>query len=50
LETNVRSCGFGRGSFSSKALVEAGFLVGTMMKDENVNETNKQGKKRRRTC
>jgi hypothetical protein len=25
--------------------VEAGFLVGAMMKDENVNETNKQSKK-----
>jgi hypothetical protein len=27
------------------ALVEAGFLVGAMMKDENVNETNEQSKK-----
>jgi hypothetical protein len=32
------------------ALVEAAFLVGAMMKDENLNETNKQSKKRRRTC
>jgi hypothetical protein len=28
------------------ALVEAGFLVGAMMKDEHVNETNKQTKKK----
>jgi hypothetical protein len=32
------------------ALVEPGFLVGDMMKDENVNETNKQSKKERRPC
>jgi hypothetical protein len=46
---NARSCGFGRGSFSFLALVEAGFLVGAMMKDESVNETNVQSKKRK-TC
>jgi hypothetical protein len=28
------------------ALVEAGFLVGAMMKDENVNETYEQSKKK----
>jgi hypothetical protein len=30
--------------------MEAGFLVGAMMKEENVNETNQQSKKRRRIC
>jgi hypothetical protein len=45
LETNARSCGFGGGSLSFIALVEAGFLVEAIMKDENVNETNKQSKK-----
>jgi hypothetical protein len=29
------------------ALVEAGFLVGAMMNDENVNETNKQSKNKK---
>jgi hypothetical protein len=33
------------------ALVDAGFLVGAMMKDEHVNETPKEKSvKRRRTC
>jgi hypothetical protein len=27
--------------------VEAGFLVGAMMKDEDVNETNEQSKKKK---
>jgi hypothetical protein len=48
LETNARSCDFGGGSFSFIALVEAGFLVGAMMKDENVNETNEQSKKKKK--
>jgi hypothetical protein len=30
------------------ALVEASFLVGAMMKDENVNETNEQSKKKKK--
>jgi hypothetical protein len=36
LEMNEKSCGFGREGALALALVEAGFLLGAMMKDENV--------------
>jgi hypothetical protein len=46
----VRSCGFGAEGALALALVEAGFLVGAKMKDENVNETNEQRKKGKKSC